>query len=74
MISTMNPIKEWRIKNKLTLDRAAELVGLQPMTLWRHENYKRSVSAEAAQKYQPVTGLPYDVLLSIRSERVEKAS
>lgn len=69
MMTTMNPIKEWRKKNKLTLDRAAELVGLQPMTVWRHENYKRSISAEAAQKYHIATALPYDVLLAVKSER-----
>ena len=56
----MNKLKELRIKNKLTIEKMAKLVGISYTYYWQIENNKRNLYYSMAIKISKVFNLKPD--------------
>lgn len=61
-MNTNQLLKTHRMGLGLTLEQAADLVSLRPMSVWRHENENRTLSLPIAARYAKAYRLTLDQL------------
>ena len=61
-MNTNELLRSQRLSLGLTLDEAAKLVELQPMSVWRHENENRTLSLPIAARYAKAYNLTLEQL------------
>ncbi len=60
---SINPIKAWRKSRKLTLAKAGVVLGCSAALVSHIEQERRGISADNAQKWEPILGIPKEQLV-----------